>query len=138
GVSTAYANLWRNGTLQVTGQMGGIPFTGENHYPNDAFVVDGALVTIAQPGTYYISFNVNIPAADLINTNIVLQANNANVADTYIPLEKSDTGENEHLSGNTILTTTDITVLRLSSSSTINITADAQYTLAKMTIIRIL
>ena len=115
----------------------GIAFTVRNT-SGDIFV-SGDTITLHTPGVYAVTYNLNLPYATTLSTQLTLQLNGARVAGTQVHVNKTDAASSNTVFGQAILTVpTAPATLRLISSAAINIPVESNADiLATMNIIRL-
>lgn len=96
------------------------------------FLSDGNQVQILQPGVYYISYTVNIPADTALTTTLALQANRQNVAGTERALTQVTTAASTSAAAETILTVCSPVSIRVVSTSALTITGEEDEVLASL------
>lgn len=132
-----YAFLSQSGRLYNTGLFGGINLNNEN-VMTDGFAYDTGIITIINAGIYIATYFVTIPSNAIVNTNLVIQLNNQSLVGSSSRINKTTTESSVSAAGQAIFRINDISALRVSSSSIIDINApNSSDTVASLTIIKI-
>ena len=135
--SMEYAYYSQNDRLYNSALFGGIRFENPP-VETSAFFYDTGIISIFKPGIYLATYIVNFPSESTFTTTLALQLNNQNVLGTVKVIAKTETGIPYTATAQAILPITSTGVVRLSSSSILNITSDEFNTAASISIIELL
>lgn len=120
----AYALYYQLETLFNTAANGSIDITQTAAETAGAFYSDGSQVQILHPGTYYIRYTVNIPAATALTTIFALQANRQTIDGSSRSIAKTGTDTPTTVIGETILEVCSPVAVRVVSSALLDITGE--------------
>lgn len=120
----AYALYYQIETLFNTAAGGSLDITQTAAETAGAFYTDGSQVQILHPGTYYIRYTVNIPAATVLTTTFALQANRQTIDGTSRSITKTGTDTPATVIGETILEVCSPVAVRVVSSVLLDITGE--------------
>ena len=120
----AYALYYQVGTLFNTAAGGSIDITQTEAETAGAFYTDGSQVQILHPGTYYIRYTVNIPAATALTTTFALQTNRQTIDSTSRSITKTGIDTPVAITGETILEVCSPVAVRVVSSALLDITGE--------------
>ena len=129
----AYALYYQVGTLFNTAAGGSIDITQTEAETAGAVYTDGSQVQILHPGTYYIRYTVNIPAAAALTTTFALQANRQTIDGTSRSITKTGIDTPVAITGETIQEVSSPVAVRVVSTAQLDITGeDAEDVLASL------
>ena len=127
----AYALYYQLETLTVAANDGiDFPLTAAESAGD--FLSDGNQVQILQPGVYYISYIVNVPAETTLTTTFALQANRQNVSGTERAIAKTGVDTPTTVTAATILTVCTPVSIRVTSTTATTITGEEDEVLASL------
>lgn len=132
-----YAFFSQRGRLYNTALFGGINLNDEN-IMTSGFIYDTGIITIINAGVYIATYFISIPSDAIVNTNLVIQLDNQSLVGSSSRINKMTTENSISAVGQAIFRINEISALRISSSSIIDINAqNSSDTLASLTIIKI-
>lgn len=117
-----YGSFVAQGTLNT--QAGNaINFTTQNAL--GPISISNGAITLQCPGTYLVTYSLNLPTSSTLTTTLNLAVGGTPVAGTQVAVNKTDTNSSSTVYGQAIINVCNVpTTLQLNTSNAINLTGD--------------